>query len=144
MNTIKYLDLAGLKTLYGVIDQKIETAKPTKVSQLTNDAGYQTASEVESIASTKAAEKVAEIVDGAPEDFDTLKEIAQALSDNDDAVASIVTTLGTKANSADVYTKTEIENTYATKSEIEGIANDFVPLTKSEIEDAAILTPPEE
>lgn len=47
-------------------------AIPTKISQLTNDSNFITASATD----TKIATKIAEIVAGAPEDFDTLKEIA--------------------------------------------------------------------
>lgn len=127
MATIKYLDLEGLKTLYGVLNQKIADAKPTKVSELVNDKGYQTENQVENI----AAQYVAELVNGAPAEFDTLKEIADALNDNDDAVAGIVTTLATKANSDDVYTKTEVDGL------IGDVENDFVPLTAAEIQSAS-------
>ncbi|AXH74498.1 MAG: putative tail fiber [crAssphage sp. isolate ctbg_1] len=47
-------------------------AIPTKTSQLTNDSNFITASDTD----TKIAAKIAEIVAGAPEDLDTLKEIA--------------------------------------------------------------------
>ena len=46
--------------------------------------------------------KVAEIVDGAPEQFNTLKELSDALANNGDAVATINASLAEKANKADV------------------------------------------
>lgn len=92
-----------------IVDGKISVKHPTKVSEFTNDSLYQTKSEVEAIAEQKAAAKVAEVVDGAPEAFDTLKEIADALQGND-AVDGIITTLGKKANKDEVYTKTEVNS----------------------------------
>lgn len=41
---------------------------------------------------------VSDILDGAPEAYDTLREIAEKLSDNDDAVDAILSTLALKAN----------------------------------------------
>lgn len=129
----QFLDLQGLKTLYGVIENKIEESKPTKLSELQNDSNYQTENEVNTIVS----DKIKEIVGDAPEAYDTLKEIADALSDNDNAVSAIVNTLSEKANSEDVYTKTEINN------KIDDIENDFVALTNEEIEDvySLLITP---
>lgn len=127
MATIKYLDLEGLKTLYGVVDQKIADAKPTKVSELVNDKGYQTENQVENI----AAQYVAELVNGAPAEFDTLKELSDALKDKGDAISAINSTIATKANSSDVYTKTEVDDL------IGDVENDFVPLTAAEIQSAS-------
>lgn len=53
--------------------------------------------------------KIADVVNGAPEQFDTLKEIADALKNNDDAVSSIVSTLATKANADEVYNKNDVD-----------------------------------
>ena len=134
----KYLtdhqDISNLatKTEVETVNNKVDAIKiPTKVSELTNDSEFQTKTQVETIATDKAAAKVAEIVDEAPENLDTLKEIAEALSNNDDAVAGIVTTLATKANKDDVdaelakkanstditdmLTKTEASDTYQPK-----------------------------
>lgn len=41
---------------------------------------------------------IGQLVGGAPEALDTLKEIADKLQDNDDAVSSIVNTLGNKVD----------------------------------------------
>ena len=54
-------------------------------------------------------EKIGEVVGAAPEALDTLKEIADKLSDNDDAVAAITSALANKADSEDVYTKEEVD-----------------------------------
>lgn len=58
------------------------TGLPTKLSQLTNDSGYQTEAQV--------AAKVTALVDAAPETLDTLKELADALG-NDPNFATTVT-----------------------------------------------------
>lgn len=60
-------------------------AIPTKTSQLTNDSNFITASATD----TKIAAKIAEIVAGAPEDFDTLKEIADWIKAHPESVAAI-------------------------------------------------------
>ena len=43
-------------------------------------------------------EKVADLVDGAPETLDTLKELADALNNQPNAIAALTTTVGSKAD----------------------------------------------
>lgn len=62
-----------------------------KVSQLQNDAGYQTAQDVE--------DAINNLIAGAPEALDTLKELAEALADNPNFATDItnkLTELGSK------------------------------------------------
>ena len=64
-----------------------------RISQLQNDAGYQTAQDVE--------DAINNLIAGAPEALDTLKELAEALSDNPNFATDItnkLTELGTKLN----------------------------------------------
>ena len=49
------------------------------------------------------------LVAGAPAALDTLKELADALEDNDDALAALVLLVGEKADKSTTYTKTEVE-----------------------------------
>lgn len=49
---------------------------------------------------------VANLVNQAPETLDTLDELAQALGDDPNFATTVANEIGTKANSADVYTKT--------------------------------------
>lgn len=77
-------------------------AVPTNVSDFTNDANYQTETDVNNA--------IKAVVGAAPEALDTLEEIAKKLKDGDDVVAALTATVSAKANSADVYTKTEIDN----------------------------------
>lgn len=53
------------------------------------------------------------IIDGAPDALNTLNEIAAAISDDENFAAGVASLIGTKANSADVYTKSEIDQTFA-------------------------------
>lgn len=55
-------------------------------------------------------QKIAELVDTAPEALDTLNELATALGDDPNFATTMATELGKKANATDVYTKTEIDN----------------------------------
>lgn len=47
---------------------------------------------------------IAGLINGAPEALDTLKELADALGDNDDAIAALTNLIAAKANSADLAT----------------------------------------
>ena len=53
--------------------------------------------------------KITDIIGGAPETLDTLKEIAEALEDNA-TMTQVAEAISTKANAADVYTKTEVDD----------------------------------
>lgn len=63
---------------------------PKNVSELKNDSNYATTNEVD--------QRIKKLIGAAPEALDTLEEIADKLGDNDDAIASIVQTLGQKAD----------------------------------------------
>ena len=54
--------------------------------------------------------KINEVIDGAPAALDTLNELAAAINDDANFAGTITNALGTKANSNEVYTKTEIQN----------------------------------
>lgn len=64
-------------------------------------ASYATTEEVES----KVAEKVAEIVAGAPEDFDTLKEMSDWLKEHEDSAAAMNSNI--QKNAEDIATANE-------------------------------------
>lgn len=98
----EHQDISGLATKKEV--ETISESIPTKVSDLSNDSKYQTESDVN--------EKIKNIIGTAPETLDTLGEIAEKLSGNDDAVASLVNTLSNKIDSS------AVESTYATKDEV--------------------------
>lgn len=49
------------------------------------------------------------LVNGAPAALDTLAEVADKLAENDDAVAAIMSSLATKANAANVYSRATVD-----------------------------------
>lgn len=53
---------------------------------------------------------VANLVDSAPATLDTLNELAAALGDDPNFATTVTNSIATKANSTDVYTKTELNN----------------------------------
>lgn len=65
---------------------------------------------------TYVGDEISALVNGAPETLDTLKELADALGNNENSVTTITTELGKKANSTDVYTKTETDNLLSGKA----------------------------
>lgn len=84
------------------VSSKVDAIEvPTRVSELTNDLKYQTEAQVNTT--------IQKVVGAAPEALDTLEEIANKLSDNDNAVAGIVNTISNKVNKTDVYNKEEVD-----------------------------------
>lgn len=71
---------------------------PTKVSELTNDSGYQTEAQV--------AAKVASLVDSAPETLDTLNELAAAIGDDPNFATTVTNQIAQKADKTTATTST--------------------------------------
>ena len=93
------------------LNERIDAIKiPAKVSELENDAQYQTSSEVDA--------RIQAVVGAAPEALDTLEEIANKLSDNDDVVASLTTQIAEKATTEAL--NAEIEARSAKDTELQG------------------------
>ena len=65
-----------------------KTDVPTNVSQLTNDAGYQTEAQVSA--------KISALVDSAPETLDTLNELAAALGDDPNFATTVTNQIASK------------------------------------------------
>ena len=98
-------DITSLKnqvnTLSGLILTKVDEAK---VNELILEKGYQTEAQVNAA--------IQKVVGAAPEALDTLAEIAEVLQGKEDAenpVVGLIETVGKKANSADVYTKEQVD-----------------------------------
>ena len=53
---------------------------------------------------------ITDLIDSAPEALNTLKEISASLNDDADFAGTMTTELSKKANSNDVYTKTEVDD----------------------------------
>ena len=70
---------------------------------------FLTASDLDDYATKSYVDKkITDLVGGAPETLDTLKEIAEALEDNA-TMAQVAEAISTKANKSDVYTKDEVD-----------------------------------
>lgn len=59
-----------------------------------------------SVATQAAQAAVAEVVDGAPEALDTLRELAEKATDNSDQIATLLTMVGSKAEKSSFQTVT--------------------------------------
>jgi hypothetical protein len=87
-------------------------------------------SEAQKYADTQVQAAVADLIGGAPETYDTLKEVADYIEQHKDVETSLNAAIGNKANSADVYSKTDADSTFvkaeamteATEAEIDAAA----------------------
>lgn len=61
--------------------------------------------------------KVSALVNGAPETLDTLSELANAMQDNDDAIAALETIAASKANASDLTSHTGNSTIHITSAE---------------------------
>ena len=68
----------------------------------------------------KAVKKVKDdIIDGAPEAYDTLKEMSDYIASHESVKDGLLAQIGSKAEASKVYTKTEADNAFMAKSEYE-------------------------
>lgn len=93
----------GTVSIQDIISQ---VSVPTKVSQLSNDSGYQTESQVSA--------KVSALVNSAPETLDTLKELADALGNDPNFATTITNQIAGKANVSHTHKISEITNLQST------------------------------
>lgn len=114
----KYIDLPNLKeNLTNFLNKKINPiyAKkieiPSNVSELNNDKSYQTAEEV----GQAVTDGVARIVAGAPEDFDTLKEMSDWISSHETSAAAMNSAISD--NSIAIANHTSNSDIHVTKAE---------------------------
>jgi hypothetical protein len=120
----------------------------TKVSELENDSNYQTDADVKSALTDYAktsevdeqvTKKIADVVAGAPEAFDTLKELADwienhqtdatamnsAINKNSSDIANVQSSVSDHTNNSDIHvTKAEKEK-WDSKSDFSGSYNDL-------------------
>lgn len=114
----KYIDLPNLKeNLTIFLNKKInpiyakKTEIPSNVSELNNDKSYQTAEEV----GRAVTNGVAKIVAGAPEDFDTLKEMSDWISSHETSAAAMNSAISD--NSVAIANHTSNSDIHVTKAE---------------------------
>lgn len=91
------------------------TGLPSKVSELQNDAAYQTAAQV--------AAKVTALVNAAPETLDTLKELADALGNDPNFSATLAGQIGSKVDKVSGKGLSENDYTAAEKTKLAGLSN---------------------
>ena len=120
----------------------------TKVSELENDSNYQTDADVKSALTDYAktsevdeqvTKKIADVIAGAPEAFDTLKELADwienhqtdatamnsAINKNSSDIANVQSSVSNHSNNSDIHvTKAEKEK-WDSKSDFSGSYNDL-------------------
>lgn len=111
MSGVKFVSSANLSTLAKEIAKKIKSAIAAAAAE--NDGKFLTEAQV----SAKISDAVDSLIDGAPEAYDTLREIADAL--NKDVEGSVTNA---------------IINTLAQKASI----SDFEEFTDAEIDEAAM------
>lgn len=63
--------------------------------------------------SSSVSSAINSLVAGAPTALNTLQELSAAIADDANFAGSVVSTLATKANIADVYTKTEVDQSFS-------------------------------
>ncbi len=95
----------------GEVDNTSDLDKPVSAAQQKAiDASY-----MQSAAYTD--NKIADLINGAPDTLDTLGEIAQAMRDNDDVVSALSASTGTKANQTDLNSHKGNQEIHITSSE---------------------------
>lgn len=100
-NPAKTVDVPRLRLALEMIDAHVAALQAER-DALATDKADKTQVAIDIAAAVSQA--IFDLLDGAPEAYDTLVEIAAKLTDNDDVVAGILSTLATKANAADVAT----------------------------------------
>lgn len=97
------IDDKDLATKKYVDDAKASIVVPTKISELTNDSNFLT--EHQSLTGlateTYVNNKVAGIVNSAPETLDTLQELATSLGNDPNFATTVATQIGNKVDKAD-------------------------------------------
>ena len=111
--------LSDSRNAKDVYDWAKASVKPTYTA---SEVGAMTNGEVSSLIDTK----ISALVDSAPEELNTLKELATAIQGNQSTITAINNAITSKADKATTYTKTEVDTELAKK------ANASDVFTKSE------------
>ena len=80
---------------------EIKESIPTKAEDIGADASGSASTALES-AKTYTDTKISDLINGAPEAMDTLKEVADAMAENEDVVEALNAAIGNKANTSDL------------------------------------------
>lgn len=85
---------------------EIDTKLNSKANKTTTLSGYGI---TDAYTKTQVDKKVSDLVNSAPETLATLNELASALGNDPNFATTIATQIGNKANSSDVYNKSETD-----------------------------------
>lgn len=85
---------------------EIDTKLNSKANKTTTLSGYGI---TDAYTKTQVDKKVSDLVNSAPETLATLNELAKALGDDPNFATTVATQIGKKANSSDVYNKSETD-----------------------------------
>lgn len=85
---------------------EIDTKLNSKANKTTTLSGYGI---TDAYTKTQVDKKVSDLVNSAPETLDTLNELANALGSDPNFATTMANQIGTKANSSDVYNKSETD-----------------------------------
>lgn len=80
---------------------------------------------------TYVTERISDLINGAPEAYDTLKEIADVLAGNVNSIGDIITALGTKADKATTLAGYGITDAY-TKTKVDELLDNYVTLATAQ------------
>ena len=106
--------IAGSNITIDVDGKTVNAVVPVSVSELTNDSGYQTSTQVNSA--------IQAVVGAAPAALDTLKEIADQLADDEDAVSALTTVVSNKVDKVAGKGLSTEDYSTAEKTKLSGIA----------------------
>ena len=101
---------------------EIDTKLNSKANKTTTLSGYGI---TDAYTKTQVDKKVSDLVNSAPETLATLNELASALGNDPNFATTIATQIGNKANSSDVYNKSETDtllSDLAKKSDLAKVA----------------------
>lgn len=150
----KKADKATTLAGYGITDantkSETETALAGKADKADTLAGYGiTDAYTKTEANAAITDEVAKIVSNAPAKFDTLKEIADWIADDETQTANVVADINTlktgKANAGHSHTYSEITGTPSIPTKVSQLTNDsnyLTGITKAQVVNALGYTPP--
>ena len=73
-------------------------------------------------------DKISGLLDGVSENFDTLKELADVLTDEDSGLGKVNEVLNNKANVSEVYNKKDADDTFVEKTKYDELNNKYTTL----------------
>lgn len=149
----KFLDINGLKTVMSKVKSEInEAAAAASAPKATSDslgivkpgsgvtvdsAGAlsvdTTTIATKAAMTTAISEAKSELIGGAPETYDTLKEIADYIAEHANVETALNAAIGNKANSADVYSKEAADAAFVKDAEMSALTSAEITAALDEV-----------